>query len=230
MAQGRSVRVTHGVSLPADTTERPSGSRRSSETRVCHIDVLVDRAVSTDPMTNTDRNPRGNQTGIRPQRRRRDQKIRPQRKAARLRIRPQRKAARLRNPTARNSGEMRKPRRDREIKGTDAAESNENIRGGKLQPNGRRGKTDPQGWHIGQTGSLHRTTDMRGAVRGIIRQHGKICLRNKVKRPGPVAPPAMGWGALDSKHPVQPPASGWCKGTRRTGEGVCVCVCAKQAE
>ena len=130
MAQGRSVRVTHGVSLPADTTERPSGSRRSSETRVCHIDVLVDRAVSTDPMTNTDRNPRGNQTGIRPQRRRRDQKIR-----------PQRKAARLRNPTAWNSGEMRKPRRDRT---TDAAESNE-FDGGKLQLNGRREKTDPQG-------------------------------------------------------------------------------------
>ena len=224
MAQGRSVRVTHGVSLPADTTERPSGSRRSSETRVCHIDVLVDRAVSTDPMTNTDRNPRGNQTGIRPQRRRRDQKIRPQRKAARLRIRPQRKAARLRNPTARNSGEMRKPRRDREIKGTDAAESNETIRGGKLQPNGRRGKTDPQGWHIGQTGSLHRTTDMRGAVRGIINSTEKLCLRNKVKRPGPVAPPAMGWGAPDSKHPVQPPSQ-WMVQRHPEDRGGCVCVC-----
>jgi hypothetical protein len=145
MAQGRSVRVTHGVSLPADTTERPSGSRRSSETRVCHIDVLVDRAVSTDPMTNTDRNPRGNQTGIRPQRRRRDQKIRPQRKAARLRIRPQRKAARLRNPTARNSGEMRKLRRDREIKGTDAAESNENKKqGGNSSPMGEEERQTPK--------------------------------------------------------------------------------------
>ena len=134
MAQGRAVRVTHGVSLPADTTEKPSGSRRSSETRVCHIDVLVDRAVSTDPMTNTDRNPRGNQTGIRPQRRRRDQKIR-----------PQRKAARLRNPTARNSGEMRKPRRDREIKGTDAAESNENKkRGENSKPMGEEERQTPR--------------------------------------------------------------------------------------
>ena len=106
-------------------------------------------------------------------------------------------------------------------------------KGGKLQPNGRRGKTDPQGWHMGQTGSLHRTTDMRGAVRGIIRQHGKIRLRNKVKRPGPVAPPAMGWGAPDSKHPVQPPSQ-WMVQRHPEDRGrcvcVCVCVCAKQAE